>query len=129
MEGNDKEKEYMISSKQVIESFTREQEEIIDELIQHIDKPFKDLWDYLKWQRKAIIYQLSYFDSDNFFLMDRALFGMLILNDEGRDDISDPKNAKATREWVIQLMHNDLIVIFANARNELARREGNNDKI
>ena len=108
----------IVSTDTMINRFAEQQEECLAELIDKIEHPFKNIWEYYKWHRKAKMLELSGIASDTLYLDSRALFEELILPTEQQDTA----DKRATREIIVQIIHNDLVVTFANARQEFAAR-------
>ena len=112
-----------ISSNRAVNDFAKDQEKCLLKLIEHIETPFKDKWEYQAWHRWAMALQLDQHDKakfPDFFNNNRALWGNLI---EGAKNLDGTPVTKDKREWVISLIHNYLEYVFALARNELAYRE------
>lgn len=104
-----------ISDRPSINEFAKDQERCLEELLAHIEQPFKDDIDFYRWQRKAKILQLNQpYKYDTFFMHNKALWILLVESKEEN---------KAKRRWAIMLIHNHLVHSFALARQELFARE------
>ena len=120
----------VVATNPIINRFAEQQETCLAKLLDTIENPFPSIWHYLKWKREAVMLQLSQSSSRTLHLDSRALYGMLIQkpNDEDKEPETNPDRARRRRNLVVQIMHNDLVVSFANARMELARRETEQDE-
>ena len=104
--------EIEISGNPSVNSLARQQEKCLEDLISHIEKPFKDRWEYSEWHRQAIRLELSQTE-ENEFLDDRA-FWELILKDF--KDVNGEITTKEIREEIIYIIHNILEIQFSKAR-------------
>ena len=102
-----------ISSNRAVNDFTKQQELCLLKLIERIDKPFKDQWEWAAWKREAVALQLEQHTTNSFFLDSKTMWGKLI---EGA-------TTRKYREITVFLIHNHLEKTFAQARGELAYRE------
>jgi hypothetical protein len=102
-----------ISSNRAVNDLARQQELCLIQLIQHIEKPFKDKWEWTEWHRQAIALQLSQHSTNDFFMDFQGLWDYLIEGNGDRD----------RRDYIIYMIHNHLEKTFAQAREELSERE------
>ena len=106
-----------ISSNRAVNDMAKQQEICLKKLIEHIDKPFKDQWEWAEWHREAVALQLGQHTTNSFYLDAKALWGKLI---EGA-------TTRKYRELAVFIIHNHLEKTFAQARQELAIREADNE--
>ena len=104
-----------ISGNPAINDFLQQQEKLLQELINTIEKPFFTEREYMKWHRQAVALQLSQTTSNDFYINNRALWENLLKSEH---------NDKEKREWVVIILHNFLEITFSQARIELSIREG-----
>ena len=116
---NDKNTGLIVATNPTINKFAEQQEECLRKLKEAIDNPFTDEWAYLKWKREAIMLSLSQIEKRTLHLDSRALYYFLIFDHAE----TDQNRAKRRRNTVATIIHNDLVISFANARMELAKRE------
>lgn len=112
-------REIRISSNKAVNELARQQELCLKRLIERINKPFRDKWEWAEWHRNAIALQLSQHKTNSFVLDNQALWNKLINPDEPIEN----------RELTVFIIHNYLEKTFAHARLELAEREKDNDPI
>ena len=109
----------IVATNPTINKFAEQQEECLRKLMEAVDNPFSNEWDYLKWKREAIILSLSQVGAHTLHLDSRAIFSHLLAN----PNEDNPERARMRRSVIIRIIHNNLVISFANARMELARRE------
>ena len=112
--------EISISSNRSVRELAQQQEICLIRLIEHKDKPFKEIWDYMRWHREAVALELSQTEDNYKFLDDRAFWGKLI---QGYRNSQGKEISQEQREWIIFILHNYLEIQFSKARIELAIRE------
>ena len=109
----------IVATNPTINKFAEQQEECLRKLREVVNTPFENEWAYLKWKREVIMLSLSQIEKRTLHLDSRAFYYFLIANPEE----TDQTRAKQRRNTVATIIHNDLVITFANARMELANRE------
>ena len=124
-----KNKGVIVATNPAINRFAEAQEECLQKLIKRVETPFDNIWEYLQWAREAKMLELSQFGKNTLYLDNRAVYGFLIKrpNDEEPTPETDEERAKRRRHTIVQIIHNDLIITFANARIEMLKRETGED--
>ncbi len=106
-----------IASNKTADTLLEEQEEILAELQQAIEKPFKNEWEYYKWQRQAAALQLSYHVYNSFTLENRAIW----------ENLLEGNATEEKRKWIARILTLHLYKTYAYARQELVERESKDD--
>ena len=102
-----------ISGNPAINDFLAQQERCLEKILETKEKPFKDEREYMRWHREAIALELSQTSRNDYYIDNRALWTNLIEGNAEEDK----------REWVANILHNFLEIIFSQARIELSIRE------
>ena len=117
-------KDVTLSSNQSINDLMRQQEAILLKLIEKIEKPFKNIWEYAEWHRTAIALQLGNYLHNELLIDNRAVYDHLM---EGATTTDGLPMTAEMRSEIIYAIHNHLEITYSMARSELSKREGKSD--
>jgi hypothetical protein len=114
-----------LSSIPAVNDLMRQQEAILLNLVQKIKTPFRDEWEYIEWHRTATALQLGFFGNNELLLDNRACWEYLI---EGAKTEEGYEITEEGRSRIIFAIHTHLERTYSMARQELSKREVNNDE-
>ena len=114
-----------LSRNDSINDLAKQQEKCLLNLIAKIQNPFQDMWDWVAWKRQAIALQLGNFNYNELWLESRQIWGKLLK--DAKTEEGEPIDEQ-TRNDIIFCIHNHLERTFAQARQELSKREGGKDE-
>ena len=114
-------KDITLSSNQSINDLMRQQEAILIKLIEKIERPFKNIWEFAEWHRTAVALQLGNYQNNELLIDNRAVYDHLM---EGARTSNGILMTPEMRSEIIYAIHNHLEITYSQARLELSKREG-----
>ena len=119
-------KDITLSSNQSINDLMRQQEAILIKLIEKIERPFKNIWEFAEWHRTAVALQLGNYQNNERLIDNRAVYDHLM---EGARTSNGILMTPEMRSEIIYAIHNHLEITYSQARLELSKREGKGENL